>query len=100
MQTQVNRNMQVSIMPCCLGMALLESAWQSLILLVLAPACHPSSHQPPTSIVESTECVTLQCYRMFARWMDFWWGYDVIHNYLLTGRFTWYVPSLTNISGE
>jgi hypothetical protein len=37
---------------------------------------------------------------MFARWMDFWWGYDVIHNYLLTGRFTWYVPSLTNISGE
>jgi len=32
--------------------------------------------------------------------MDFWWGYDVVHNYLLTGRFSWYVPSLTHISGE
>ena len=37
--------------------------------------------------------------RMFARWMDFWWGYDVVHNYLLTGRFTWYIPSPTRISG-
>lgn len=37
--------------------------------------------------------------RLFARWMDFWWGYDVVHNYLLTGRFSWYVPSLTHISG-
>jgi hypothetical protein len=36
---------------------------------------------------------------MFARWMDFWWGYDVVHNYLLTGRFTWYIPSPTRISG-
>jgi hypothetical protein len=31
--------------------------------------------------------------------MDFWWGYDVVHNYLLTGRFTWYIPSPTHISG-
>jgi hypothetical protein len=38
--------------------------------------------------------------RWVAKWMDFWWGYDVIHNYLLTGRFTWYVPSLTSLSGE
>jgi hypothetical protein len=37
--------------------------------------------------------------RLFARWMDFWWGYDVIHNYLLTGHFTWYVPTVSNVSG-
>lgn len=44
-------------------------------------------------------CALCAC-RLFARWMDFWWGYDVVHNYLLTGRFSWYVPSLTHISGE
>jgi hypothetical protein len=27
-------------------------------------------------------------------------GSDVIHNWLLTGRFTWYVPTLSTLSGE
>lgn len=32
--------------------------------------------------------------------MDFVWGYDVVHNYLLTGRFTWYVPTLSALSSK
>ena len=29
-----------------------------------------------------------------ARWMNYWWGYDLVHAWMLTGRFTWDVPLL------
>ncbi|KAF6258060.1 glycoside hydrolase superfamily [Scenedesmus sp. NREL 46B-D3] len=32
--------------------------------------------------------------RFAARWLTFWWGYDLMHEYLQSGRFAWCVPSL------
>lgn len=37
--------------------------------------------------------------RFAARWLTFWWGYDLMHEYLLTGRFAWCMPSLFNEGG-
>ncbi|WIA39927.1 hypothetical protein OEZ86_013361 [Tetradesmus obliquus] len=32
--------------------------------------------------------------RFAARWLTFWWGYDLMHEYLQSGKFAWCVPSL------
>eukprot|EP00878_Enallax_costatus_P007609 GHUV01007967.1.p1 GENE.GHUV01007967.1~~GHUV01007967.1.p1 ORF type:complete len:378 (+),score=113.54 GHUV01007967.1:966-2099(+) len=29
-----------------------------------------------------------------ASWMNYWWGYELVHQFLLTGRFTWTIPVL------
>uniref|UniRef100_A0A383W4H1 Glycoside hydrolase family 1 protein n=1 Tax=Tetradesmus obliquus TaxID=3088 RepID=A0A383W4H1_TETOB len=29
-----------------------------------------------------------------ADWMNYWWGYELIHQWMLTGKFTWKVPLL------
>eukprot|EP00775_Hariotina_reticulata_P005032 gene5032-5274_t len=29
-----------------------------------------------------------------ASWMTYWWGYELIHTWMLTGKFTWKVPVL------
>jgi beta-glucosidase/6-phospho-beta-glucosidase/beta-galactosidase len=32
--------------------------------------------------------------RFAARWLTFWWGYDLIHGYFTRGEFSWCVPGL------
>lgn len=29
-----------------------------------------------------------------AGWMNYWWGYELVHQWMLTGKFTWKVPLL------
>lgn len=32
--------------------------------------------------------------RLFLEWGQYWWGYDVMHDWMLTGHFEWKVPLL------
>jgi hypothetical protein len=32
--------------------------------------------------------------RYSADWMNYWWGYELVHQWMLTGHFTWKVPVL------
>lgn len=32
--------------------------------------------------------------RYASSWMTYWWGYELVHNWMLTGKFTWDVPIL------
>eukprot|EP00879_Flechtneria_rotunda_P018261 GHRR01019158.1.p1 GENE.GHRR01019158.1~~GHRR01019158.1.p1 ORF type:complete len:399 (+),score=104.76 GHRR01019158.1:203-1399(+) len=29
-----------------------------------------------------------------ASWMNYWWGYELVHQWMLTGKFTWHIPVL------
>lgn len=31
---------------------------------------------------------------MFADWCTYWWGWDVVHGFMKTGKFSWEVPLL------
>jgi hypothetical protein len=37
--------------------------------------------------------MTCDC-RYAADWMNYWWGYELVHTWMLTGKFTWKVPVL------
>lgn len=32
--------------------------------------------------------------RYSSSWMNYWWGYELVHKWMLTGKFTWDVPLL------
>ncbi len=32
--------------------------------------------------------------RYASSWMTYWWGYELVHKWMLTGKFTWDVPIL------
>lgn len=41
----------------------------------------------------SAAAVSARC-SYAASWMNYWWGYELVHQFMLTGKFTWKVPVL------
>lgn len=52
-----------------------------------------STQHHPASNAHNTLLHTPFC-RYASSWMTYWWGYEVVHKWMLTGKFTWDVPLL------